>query len=638
MRLKLVSGIILKLLLIGMLTFAFNMQPVKSESKTWTVDDDGSADFHTIQEAINAASPGDTIFVEAGTYYEHVVVDKTLILVGLDEFNTIIDGEGTGSVVYVTSNRTSITGFTMQKSGSESVSGGNYVNAGIYLNNANYCNVTKNSITNNCYGIWLDYSSNNSISHNHITANENFGICLRHSSDNSISGNSITANRYSGICLLHSSNNVLRNNEMANNTYNFQISGQEFSHFVNDVDASNTVDGKPIYYWVNKQDMTVPLDAGYVTLVNCTNITIQDLNLTHNDSGALLACTTNSTITKNSVEKNNYGFSLYESFNNSIFDNNITQSEVVGIAIQYSSSNRILGNDIRNNFAGIWLYESSGNIFSGNNITASAQIIIDGLPGFSFVGILIEDSPSNSVSENNLENHSIGILLDDSSDINISRNHITANKDYGIWLDYSSNNSISHNHITASNYYGIWLDHSSDNNISRNHIADNNVGIKLATAFENSIFYNNFIDNNVGIKLVTASRNSIFHNNFINNTNQALQEGVYPSINTWDDGCKGNYWSDYTGVDSNNDGIGDTPYVIDKNNQDNYPLIGKLPILADVNNDGEVNIIDVYMVAKAFGSYPGHRMWNPVADVANPYGIIDIVDLYTIAREYGKTL
>jgi len=64
------SGVILTLLLIGMFTLAFNIRRIKAEPKTWIVDDDGPADFHTIQEAINAANPGDTIFVKAGIYYD----------------------------------------------------------------------------------------------------------------------------------------------------------------------------------------------------------------------------------------------------------------------------------------------------------------------------------------------------------------------------------------------------------------------------------------------------------------------------------------------------------------------------------------------------------------------------------------
>jgi pectin methylesterase-like acyl-CoA thioesterase len=88
MRLKAVSGIVLTLLFVGMLTLASNTQPVKAEPRTWTVDDDGPADFSSIQEAINAASPGDTIFIKTGTYYEHVVVNKTVSLIGEERLHS----------------------------------------------------------------------------------------------------------------------------------------------------------------------------------------------------------------------------------------------------------------------------------------------------------------------------------------------------------------------------------------------------------------------------------------------------------------------------------------------------------------------------------------------------------------------
>jgi hypothetical protein len=80
-----------------------------------------------------------------------------------------------------------------------------------------------------------------------------------------------------------------------------------------------------------------------------------------------------------------------------------------------------------------------------------------------------------------------------------------------------------------------------------------------------------------GISFFDASNNLIFNNNFIDNYDQYhgnyAQVGSEDSINMWDDGKMGNYWSDYTGIDANGDGIGDTPYVVDSKNTDRYPLI-----------------------------------------------------------------
>jgi hypothetical protein len=67
----------------------------------------------------------------------------------------------------------------------------------------------------------------------------------------------------------------------------------------------------------------------------------------------------------------------------------------------------------------------------------------------------------------------------------------------------------------------------------------------------------------------------VYHNNMVNNTNQVYVAPYgYPPINSWDNGIEGNYWSNYLGVDSNADGIGDAPCVIEANNTDRYPLMG----------------------------------------------------------------
>jgi parallel beta-helix repeat protein len=145
----------------------------------------------------------------------------------------------------------------------------------------------------------------------------------------------------------------------------------------------------------------------------------------------------------------------------------------------------------------------------------------------------------------------------------------------GVSLQNNVNVTIKNTSI-KNFYYGIKISSSSNNTISRNNItASNQDGIGLWSTEYNSISGNNITNNGEGIHLESSSGTKFYHNNFVNN-------GVYSydSENVWDDGYPsgGNYWSDYNGTDANHDGIGDTPYVIDANNKDNYPLMSNYVI------------------------------------------------------------
>ena len=171
--------------------------------------------YDTIQAAIDApqTSDGHTIFVEEGTYYEHVIVYKSLSLVGEDRTKTIIDGNLTEHVIEVTANNIKITGFTIQKSGC-----GCAAKSGVYIRDYHQnVNVTNNLIIQNGYGIKLDQAHNITIAGNNITNNAYDGLYLSWSFDNTIFGNNIKANTY-GIILYDSSNNSIYHNNFLNNT------------------------------------------------------------------------------------------------------------------------------------------------------------------------------------------------------------------------------------------------------------------------------------------------------------------------------------------------------------------------------------------------------------------------------------
>jgi parallel beta-helix repeat protein len=110
-------------------------------------------------------------------------------------------------------------------------------------------------------------------------------------------------------------------------------------------------------------------------------------------------------------------------------------------------------------------------------------------------------------------------------------------------------------------------------------------GISIGIS-ESNIIVGNTISNSTsqGIVLWDSPNNAIYHNNFVNNTLHFYDTGATPSLNAWDDGEEGNFWSDYNGTDANSDGIGDTPYRVDSNNQDGYPLMKRWDPAKPVDN------------------------------------------------------
>jgi parallel beta-helix repeat protein len=178
-----------------------------------------------------------------------------------------------------------------------------------------------------------------------------------------------------------------------------------------------------------------------------------------------------------------------------------------------------------------------------------------------------------------------GIDLTGKSNITIKNLKVTKFY-YGFYFESSSNITLSGNNM-ADNYYGVALGSSWGNNLFCNNVLNNTGDGFFLFYSDNNILYGNTVLSNErhGIALSQSGDNKIFHNNFINNTKQTH---LYESFNNmWDDDYPsgGNYWSDGAYVDlysgryqneSGSDGIGDSFYTINVNDQDRFPLMAPI--------------------------------------------------------------
>jgi parallel beta-helix repeat protein len=281
MRKFLIVGFILSLII-----FCIKVESIRaSPDEIWVPHD-----YSTIQEAINAASTGDNIHVD-GTYYEHIVVNKSVTLIG--EGDAIIDGSGVGAIVTIAAHGVAVKNFTIQNSGSNAWDYGigligpawcrienncvrNHGNDGIYLAWASYNTVIHNRLTNSSQGIYLAYSSNrNTIKSNNITDTD-YGI-LSETNQTLVNANMITEARI-GAIVFHagSTDNTIINNHISNNALGIWLThgGNRIFHnnFINNTDQvmlsfpeSNEWDGgwpSGGNFWIDHANVTEDLFSG----------------------------------------------------------------------------------------------------------------------------------------------------------------------------------------------------------------------------------------------------------------------------------------------------------------------------------------------------------------------------------------
>jgi nitrous oxidase accessory protein len=292
-------------------TATFTVTPGSPEEPHITTYITVPDDYPTIQEAINHADNGDTIVVKAGTYYEHIVVNNSVSLIGENKETTIIDGNATGTVVSITANSVIVSGFTIQNCG-------NYPGR-ILQANSNGNNITHNVILNNGdgKGISLGSSVGNIVSDNEVS-NTFYGIILSGSSYNIISNNHVSHTAYGIYIYDFSDNNLI----FANNISNCSNMGM----FLGPVSASSQV----ISGNVVSNNTILSSDTGIMLGGRSSNSTLIDNVIKRNSWGIYLQGTNNNTLSGNDIRDSSLGIYMdgqcnYTKFYHNDFINNSRQ-------------------------------------------------------------------------------------------------------------------------------------------------------------------------------------------------------------------------------------------------------------------------------------------------------------------------
>jgi len=429
--------------------------------------------YTTVQDAIDVANKGDTVRVFAGIYYENVIVNKSVTLIGSGTSKTKIDGGGISNVIVVIADWVNISGFHLINSRLDS----SY--AGININNLKNCNISNNNLSYNRNGILLTYSQNISIYNNeiidndfqgirvensnhvsiiqnNIDLNERTGIALNWAHNNSVINNNITSTNYGGLTIQESDDNEIINNRILSNAWNGFYLGacdrnkihknnissndgsgiyildssklNNISHNIIKLNAwrgilhycsnnkivnnhiengifirgkyvkihnntiqkngiyieypgkfdklyydsheisNNTVDGKPIYYFKDMNNIETPIDAGSVIFASCDNTMVDDFKFNGIEIGIQIAYSNMFFINNSKFSNNGYGLDFIESTHNRVLNCDFN-GNTFGINFNSNCNENLVENcEFNQNYYGLYSFKASNNNINYNNI------------------------------------------------------------------------------------------------------------------------------------------------------------------------------------------------------------------------------------------------------------------------------
>ncbi|MFX1567561.1 MAG: nitrous oxide reductase family maturation protein NosD [Promethearchaeota archaeon] len=548
--------------------------------------------------------------------------------------NVTIDAQNSGSCIYIlnTNDHFIIQNCTLINSEASPhgairlyfVSNGKIIDNNITKNNGravslyvgNNILVEDNNIVNNGYGVTLSYSNGNEIIKNDIQDSNLYGIYLYDADNNVVMENEVVHNGYyaggyHGIYITESSapTDCLNNTVKHNNVQNNRKSGIYINSCDNNTIFGNSVENNLEYgiYFYDSDDIIIIgnkiNDNGYGCIANQSSVNYKDEWNVCND-----------VIDPFTIDETGGGDFTWAQ---------VSQFAWVDGSGSYSDPYMLADLSIDAQSSGSCIViDTSFN----KHFVISGCTVVNGQASGGNAGIRLNDVQDGTITLNTIMNNYIGIYLDHAENVTVSDNDLYDNLGQGIILYQSPQNYILDNDQYGSIYYGLLVNTFSNNNTIKGNVFRNNTGatghgdgIRVLDSDDNRFIDNTLINNDRGIKIEDDSHNNTITQNtiqnntdygalviantrvcrdnlfYLNDFNNPLGLNAYDNgtDTNWDNGATGNIWNDYSGVDANDDGFGDTPYVLPGigGGQDNLPIFDDgdsiapvVTILAPIDN------------------------------------------------------
>jgi parallel beta-helix repeat protein len=400
---------------VGVLTFQGILDIDGVKATNITVAKGGGGDYITIQAAIDNAIDGDTIYVWEGIYFENVIVNKRVSIIGNGTDKTYVNGSRVGDVFFIDTDGVSIAGVNISYSAIHSQPLWAYHYAGIELNYVRNVHIYDVVCTDNFFGIFINNSDYNTIE-----------------------DNKIIKNKFDGIFFISSENNTIKNNICSLNENGMFLYSQSNTNLI----FKNSCDSNR--------------NSGIGAFLSAFNVLKNNSCDLNEDYGIMVSLSSYFTIVNNTCNNNYDGMDFIESHNNLLDNNNCDFNDVYGIYMDSSNNNIVSNNSFNSNLVdGYDLMYSDSNIFSNNTFKSNGDL-----------GMYISWSESNTFSNNSfITNSNDGLSINYYSKQNIFKNNNFSNNGYGLSMFQDCQyNSFIENIISYNTIDGIFIRADSNNN------------------------------------------------------------------------------------------------------------------------------------------------------------------------------